>query len=167
MPPDWLASVSASPPKTDSRAHVHRFAVALVASPQNSSQERVRNAGQRRSIECWPTSTSGGLHCVPCSRHHSMRPDLMSTQPMRWIGPHHVLDQLRQLGTIIQFNLLEVVLPKVVPRLTPAKHSNHQFHQSTRIRKPIADHHRDKQKRKLTVLARQCLLQSRGWSSLI
>ena len=60
-----------------------------------------------------------------------MRPDLMDIQPIRRIRPHHTLDQVQEFGAIIQFNLLEVVLSKVVPRFTPAKHSNHQCHQST------------------------------------
>ena len=110
-----------SPSNANSRTQVHRFAVIFAAPPEDAPKERVRYASQRRSTKRWSTRPPGALHRVPRTGDHNMRPDLVNVQPACRIRPHHPLDQLQQFRMVVQFNLLEVVLSKLVPCFTPAR----------------------------------------------
>lgn len=47
-----------------------------------------------------------------------MRPNAMHVNPLIWVGSHHPLNDVEQLGTAFQIDLRKILLTKPMPRFT-------------------------------------------------
>ncbi len=50
-----------------------------------------------------------------------MRIDSLYSDAQRWIGPHHLLNELQQLGAIVQVHLRKVFSPQPMPGFASVK----------------------------------------------